>query len=230
MLRLSPDVGARRLEILCVGAHCDDIEIGCGGTLLTLQQLYPCVIHWLILSSTPKRRAEAERAMRAFVNTKSRGRLYIGDLPDGHLPNHLSAAKALLQDMREYVQPDVVFTTHDADRHQDHRLTNEVTWQTFRNHMICEYEIPKYDGDLTTPNLYVPVAARVATQKMTKLLRLYGSQRDKHWFTASTFEALLRLRGIECRAESGLAEAFHCRKALLGIDAGKVMRRRKKKR
>jgi len=228
VLSLSPDPGRSRLEILCIGAHCDDIEIGCGATLLTLQRLHSCRIHWLILSSTPKRSGEAERGMRAFVAAKSRGRLVIGDLPDGHLPNCLPQAKKLLQAMRELVQPDIVFTTREADRHQDHRLTNEVTWQTFRAHMICEYEIPKYDGDLQTPNLYVPVSAGTASQKTAKLLRLYGSQRDKHWFTGATFEALLRLRGIECRAESGLAEAFHCRKALLGAAKKSKSRRGKK--
>jgi len=217
VLSLFPDLGGRRLEVLCVGAHCDDIEIGCGATLLTLQRLHACAIHWVIFSSTPPRRVEARRAMNSFVAAKSRGQLLIGDLPDGHLPGKLSEAKQLLQSMREQVQPDIIFTTREADRHQDHRLTCEVTWQTFRDHLIFEYEIPKYDGDLPTPNFYVPVSAQAAAQKSAKLLRLYGSQRDKHWFTAATFESLLRIRGIECRSSSGLAEAFHCRKAVLGV-------------
>ncbi len=222
MLSLIPSLKrTERLEILCVGAHCDDIDIGCGATLLMLQRRYPCFIHWVILSSTPERRAEAERAMHAFVNKKSRGHLRIGDLPDGHLPNHLSEGKATLQAMRKITKPHLVFTTRESDRHQDHRLTNEVTWQTFRDHMIFEYEIPKYDGDLTTPNVYVPVSMRVAAQKAAKLLRLYASQRDKHWFSAATFESLLRLRGIECRAQSGLAEAFHCRKMTFGAVSGR---------
>lgn len=217
MLALIPDLGgARRLEILCIGAHCDDIEIGCGATLLKFQRRQPCKIHWVILSSTPSRRLEAERAMRAFVAPDARGELFIGDLPDGRLPNHLPEAKDILQKMRSRVVPDVIFTTREKDRHQDHRLVNEVTWQTFRDHLICEYEIPKYDGDLSTPNVYVPVTAAIAKQKSRKLMKLYGSQRDKHWFTASTFEALLRLRGIESRSRSGLAEAFHCRKLVIG--------------
>jgi LmbE family N-acetylglucosaminyl deacetylase len=217
VLNLLPGLArARRLEILCIGAHCDDIEIGCGATLLSLQNKFPCRIHWSILSSTPERRAEADEAMRVFVNPKARGQLAIGDLRDGHLPNFLPEAKSFMESVRRKIKPQLIFTTREADRHQDHRLTNEVTWQTFRDHMICEYEIPKYDGDLATPNCYVPVSARMAAQKTAKLLKLYGSQRNKHWFTGSTFDALLRLRGIECRSPSGLAEAFHCRKFVFG--------------
>ena len=227
MLGLIPEIGASKLEVLCIGAHCDDIEIGCGATLLTLQQDYDCTIHWLILSSTPSRRKEAEAARGEFIAQKARGELTIGELPDGRLPNHLSEAKSIFETMRKRIEPHLVFTTREADRHQDHRLTNEVTWQTFRDHMICEYEIPKYDGDLVTPNVYVPISERVASDKSAKLMRLYGSQRDKHWFTGATFEALLRLRGVECRSESGLAEAFHCRKLRFG---GSPKARAKKKR
>lgn len=217
MLGLSPELdGDEALEILCIGAHCDDIEIGCGATLLTLQRRYACRIHWAVLCSTSTRRVEAERAMRTFVRSKFRGLLRIGEFPDGHLPAQLSEAKTFLEAVRKEVDPDLLFTAHERDRHQDHRLTNQITWQSFRNHTVLEYEIPKYDGDLHTPNLYVPLAADIAARKSRAILRLYGSQRDKHWFTAETFHSLMRLRGIECRADSGYAEAFHCRKLVLG--------------
>ncbi len=218
MLGLNLAVGrSKPLDVLCIGAHCDDIEIGCGATLLGIQKDYAdCRIHWVVLCSTPERRAEAERAMRTFVRRKHRGLQWIGDFPDGYLPGHFSAAKEFLEQVARQIRPGIIFTTHQEDRHQDHRLVSEITFQTFRNHLVCEYEIPKFDGCLSTPNLYVPVSRSVADRKARALLELYGSQRDKHWFTEDTFRSLMRLRGIECRAAGGFAEAFHCRKLVLG--------------
>ena len=117
--------------------------------------------------------------------------------------------KQFLEETREQLSPDLVFTAHSNDRHQDHRLINEITWQTFRDHMVLEYEVPKYDGDLETPNFYVPLDRRSAERKARDIVRVYGSQRDKQWFTEDTFQSLMRLRGIECRASDGYAEAFH---------------------
>jgi LmbE family N-acetylglucosaminyl deacetylase len=208
------------LNILAIGAHCDDIEIGCGGTLITLQRQYPnCRIHWLVLTSGATRRKEAERAVNAFVRAPARGEIRICDLPDGLLPAHFAEVKAEFERIRKTVAPDLILTHHGADLHQDHRLLSEITWQTFRDHMIWEYEIPKYDGDLQTPNMYMPLAAAIAQRKTSLIMKLFASQLGKSWFKAGTLEALMRLRGIESRAPTGFAEAFHCRKLVFDATA-----------
>ena len=204
---------AQRLDVLCIGAHCDDIEIGCGGTLLALQQHYSKLrIHWVVMSSDPARRTEALSSVNSFVRPAARGEIRVHDLPDGRLPAHFEEAKSLLEDCRGVIDPDCVFTHHGADRHQDHALLADLTWQSFRDHAIWEYEIPKWDGDLTTPNTYVPLPAAVAERKARIIVKAFRSQQGKSWFRAENLSALMRLRGLECRAESGFAEAFHCRK------------------
>jgi LmbE family N-acetylglucosaminyl deacetylase len=201
------------LNILAIGAHCDDIEIGCGGTLITLQKHCPgCHIHWFVLTSGATRRREAQRSINAFVRPPSRGQVRICDLPDGLLPAHFAEVKAEFAQVKAAVAPDLVLTHHGADLHQDHRLLSEVTWQTFRDHTIWEYEIPKYDGDLVTPNMYMPITSAVAARKLSLIMGLFASQLAKPWFKAETLEALMRLRGVESRAATGLAEGFHCRK------------------
>jgi len=214
MLELILDTDKRRaLRILCVGAHCDDIEIGCGATLRGLQRNgRKALIDWVVLSGTSKRRGETERAMRLLVRPACRGQLQFGDFPDGRFP----AAYSLIKDSFELLKcrpaPDLIFCHERADRHQDHRIVNEMTWNTFRDHVILEYEIPKWDGGLGQPNVYVPIDARDAEAKVTSLMRAHRSQSAKHWFTRETFLAMLRLRGLECRSPSGYAEAFHGRK------------------
>ncbi len=221
----------RRLEILCIGAHCDDIEIGCGGTVLSLQQQYPrCRIHWLVLSSVPSRRREATRAARALIRTSARGQLRICDLPDGFLPAHFAAVKAEFEALKRSLEPDLIFTHHGLDRHQDHSLVSQITWQTFRDHLIWEYEIPKYDGDLTTPGMYVPLAGLVAARKVDVIMRAFASQRTKSWFNAENLLAAMRIRGLESRAASGFAEAFHIRKAVCPFAAGRAATTRAQRR
>jgi LmbE family N-acetylglucosaminyl deacetylase len=208
-----PTRSGRRLEILCIGAHCDDIEIGCGATILALQQRHPgCRIHWLVLTSNPARRDEAIASAMEFMQPASRGELRIAELPDGLLPAHFAEVKSTFESMKSAVAPDLVLTHHGNDRHQDHALASQVTWQTFRDHMIWEYEIPKYDGDLGTPNLYVPLPQALVSLKVETIVRSFESQAGKSWFTADNLLAAMRLRGLECRAPSGFAEAFHCRK------------------
>jgi LmbE family N-acetylglucosaminyl deacetylase len=203
----------RPIDVLCVGAHCDDIEIGCGGTLITLQRRYRnCRIHWLVLTSGATRRREAQRSADAFVDAAQRGHVWIRDLPDGLLPSNFAEVKAEFEQVKKAVSPDLILTHHGADLHQDHRLLSQVTWQTFRDHMIWEYEIPKYDGDLLTPNMYVPLAPATAARKTRLIMKLFESQSSKSWFKAKNLEALMRLRGLESRAATGLAEGFHCRK------------------
>jgi LmbE family N-acetylglucosaminyl deacetylase len=203
------------LEVLCVGAHCDDIEIGCGGTVIALQNRYPrCKVHCLVLTSTPARRAEASAAARALIKAAACGEIRICGLPDGLLPAQLPEVKAEFERMKRSINPDLVLTHHGLDRHQDHRLVSDVTWQTFRDHMVWEYEIPKFDGDLLTPNMYVPLSSALADQKIGLVMRTFVSQRDKPWFKEENLRALMRLRGLESRAASGYAEGFHCRKLL----------------
>ena len=208
----------RPLEVLCIGAHCDDIEIGCGGTVLSLQQQHAdCRIHWVVLTSSEARRREALIAAKSFVAKPARGEILVHDLPDGLLPAHFAELKARFEAMKAAIKPDLILTHYLDDRHQDHRLIAEVTWQTFRDHLIWEYEIPKYEGDLTTPNLHVPLRAAVATRKLALIARIFASQRGKSWFRSENLEAVMRLRGLESRAAEGYAEAFHCRKSVVGL-------------
>jgi LmbE family N-acetylglucosaminyl deacetylase len=223
LLALTLDTPPRStLEVLCIGAHCDDIEIGCGGTVLAIQRRYPrCKVHFLVLTSTAARRAEAAASAKALVKASARGQVRICELPDGLLPAHLVAVKAEFERMKKAIDPDLVLTHHALDRHQDHSLISHVTWQTFRDHMIWEYEIPKFDGDLSTPNMYVPLPSALAARKIALVMRAFPSQNSKPWFKAENLEATMRLRGLESRAPSGYAEAFHCRKLLSDITAGK---------
>ncbi len=203
----------RTLSILCVGAHCDDIEIGCGATLRVLQgRGQRLMIDWVVLSGSGERRKETQRAMRLLVRPRCRGELRFGDFPDGRFPAAYAEIKRFCESLKDRPNPDLILCHERQDRHQDHRVVNEMVWSTFRDHMVLEYEIPKWDGGLGQPNVYVPVAATDAASKVDALMKSYASQTDKHWYTRDTFMALLRLRGLECRSPSGYAEAFHGRK------------------
>jgi len=208
--------GTKGFTILCLGAHADDIEIGCGGTILRLAEQYPgCVFHWVVFSAIGVREAEAHRAAALFVApTALRGPL-LKTFPDGFMPCVGTEVKAVFEALKHTVSPDVIFTHHRRDAHQDHRLIAELTWQTFRDHLILEYEIPKYDGDLGQPSLFVPLHYEVYQKKMQYLMKAFPSQHPKRWFEEQTFLALMRLRGMECNAPSGYAEAFYCRKLVL---------------
>lgn len=208
--------GTAGLQILCLGAHADDIEIGCGGTLLRLAAQYPgCVVHWVVFSALGVRAAEARHAAALFVApTALRGPL-LQTFPDGSMPFVGAEVKAVFEELKRAVAPDVIFTHHRQDAHQDHRLIADLTWQTFRDHWILEYEIPKYDGDLGQPSVFVPLPPEVYQQKVRYLMEAFPSQHSKRWFTEETFRALMRLRGMECQALSGYAEAFYCRKLVL---------------
>jgi LmbE family N-acetylglucosaminyl deacetylase len=213
VLEITLASSGRRINVLCIGAHCDDIEIGCGGAILELQTRYPdCLIHWFVLTSDERRRDEAVRSARSFVRPECRGETIVCDFPDGRLPGHFIEVKAEFEKVRSRVAPDLILTHHAGDLHQDHKLVSDVTWQAFRDHSIWEYEIVKYDGDLTTPNLYVPIRAAVAARKLALIMRLFPSQAGKSWFREENLYAIMRLRGVEARSASGLAEAFHCRK------------------
>jgi LmbE family N-acetylglucosaminyl deacetylase len=214
MLDLIANLPARsKARVLCIGAHCDDIEIGCGGTLRVLQGRGSQVtIDWVVASGTAERRRETQRAMNLLVEPAHRGELHFGEFSDGRFPAEYGRVKEFFESLKDLPRPDVILCHERADLHQDHRIVNEMVWNTFRDQLILEYEIPKWDGGLGQPNLYVPISAAQAKRKVAALMTAYASQRTRDWFTPDTFMALLRLRGIECRAPSGLAEAFHARK------------------
>lgn len=216
MIELPSALKSRKaLRVLCIGAHCDDIEIGCGATLLRLSDERPLDVTWLILCSTAQRAGEA-RASAALFMKKARTRtVTIGTFRDGYLPAQWAQAKDAIELLKTSASPDLIFTHDLHDRHQDHRVVSELTWNTFRDHIIFEYEIPKYEGGLAQPNLYVPVTRALAERKTRYLLSSYLTQRTKRWFSRETFHALMQLRGIECNARPGLAEAFHVRKLVI---------------
>lgn len=200
-------------RILCLGAHCDDIEIGCGGTLLTLIAANPTIhIDWIVFSSNSERAQEAAASAHAYLQPLASKSVRILPFRDGFFPYQGAAIKEEFERFKVEGTPDLIFTHYRQDLHQDHRVLNELTWNTFRDHLILEYEIPKYDGDLGIPNLFVHINAAHCARKIELLLTYFATQANKHWFTDETFRALLRLRGIESRAPEQYAEAFHCRK------------------
>lgn len=219
MIKLSlPSRGAAPFTVLCLGAHSDDIEIGCGGTLLHLRKNFPQLsFHWVVFSAPGPRAQEAAKAAEHFTSGCEK-RIVLKDYRDGFFPYGASEIKELFEEMKGQVNPDLVFTHWQGDAHQDHRLLSDLTWNTFRNHLILEYEIPKYDGDMGRPNLFVPLEPSLYEKKIDYLLEAFGTQRAKRWFDRETFLGLMRIRGVECNAASGYAEAFHCRKAVLGAD------------
>lgn len=212
MLQLRLD---KATNLLFLGAHSDDIEIGCGGTILQLARANPKLnILWVVLSAEGKRRREARASAALFLKGVSRSRVIVKQFRASFFPVEQEAIKSYIETLKKSFEPDIVLTHYREDRHQDHRLLSDLTWNTFRDHMILEYEIPKYDGDLGCPNLFVPLDASVARRKAKSLQESFLSQRDKHWFSEDTFLGLMRLRGMECA--SRYAEAFYCRKIVCG--------------
>lgn len=213
MIGLVPLLGRRKiLRVLCLGAHCDDIEIGCGATLLRLAAEYRLEVTWMTLCSTPRRADEVRASATLFLKTARDRRVQIEAFRDGFLPAQWAAAKETIETLKRLPPADLIFTHERGDLHQDHRVVSELTWNTFRDHLVLEYEIPKYEGGLGQPNLHVPVSTSVAERKARYLLSAYASQKNKRWFSRETFLALMRLRGVECNAQDGFAEAFHARK------------------
>lgn len=206
--------GARR--ILCLGAHSDDIEIGCGGTILRLLESSDQIeFYWIVFCSNPERAREAESSARAFLRRVKRKTIVVKSFRDGFLPYIGAPVKDAFEELKRAFNPDLIFTHFRHDLHQDHRMLCELTWNTFRNHLILEYEIPKYDADLRSPNFFVPLSPSICTRKIKWLMRYFGTQRNKQWFSEDLFLGLLRLRGIESNASTRFAEGFHCRKMVL---------------
>ena len=204
--------------VLLLGAHCDDIEIGMGATVLRLVERYPDAhFVWATLSSDEVRERETRAAAGRLLAGARRTTILVERFPGSYFPYEGAAIKRFFETLKGHGNPDVVFTHYRHDLHQDHRVTNELTWNTFRNHCIFEYEIPKYDGDIGVPNAFVPLSRACLARKIDVLMDCFPSQHDKQWFTRDTFEGLARLRGIEANAPEGVAEAFHCRKVVLGL-------------
>lgn len=200
-------------RLLAVGAHADDIEIGCGGTLLRLIEAQPDIeIDWVVLSGRGVRADEARRSAERWLQGAARASIVIREFEDGFFPYHGATIKRLFEELKSDLRPDLILTHYGRDGHQDHRLVSELTWNTFRDHFILEYEVPKYDADLGSPNLFVSVSDEMCGQKIARLLELFESQRERRWFTEDVFRSVLRLRGMECNSPTRYAEAFYCRK------------------
>lgn len=217
MISLKLNKASDGLTVLCLGAHSDDIEIGCGGTILWLAEKYPGArFHWVVFSAIGVREAEARRAAELFAGSAASEGPLLKTFADGFMPYMGGEVKkAFEEELKPKVSPDLILTTSRKDAHQDHRLISELTWNTFRDHLILEYEIPKYDGDMGRPSVFVPLSAEICQKKIRYLMEAFQSQRTKRWFEENTFLSLLRLRGMECNAPSGYAEAFYCHKLLL---------------
>jgi LmbE family N-acetylglucosaminyl deacetylase len=216
MRRLELAGPGERLSVLCLGAHSDDIEMGAGATILGwIAGGVRLEVHWAVLSATDRRLEEAQASAKDFLADTAHARMEFAGFKDGFFPYLGAELKAWFEALKERVAPQVILSHWRGDAHQDHRTVSELTWNTFRDHLILEYEIPKWDGDLSQPNLYIPATRIVIARKVELLLSHFRSQRPKDWFDAETFAGLARLRGVECRAPDGLAEAFHVRKLVL---------------
>jgi LmbE family N-acetylglucosaminyl deacetylase len=216
MLPLDLGKGRAPLRVLCLGAHSDDIEIGCGGTLLRLLDEVPgSSVHWVVLSATDVREREARASAADFLARAASSTVVTKAFRESYFPAQWSEIKLFLEEVRREGDPDVVLTHHHADLHQDHRIVSELTWNTFRRHLILEYEIPKYEGDLGRPNFFVRLPRTTAERKVELLMKHFQTQGARPWFRPDTFHGLMSIRGIESLAPDGRAEAFHARKVAL---------------
>jgi LmbE family N-acetylglucosaminyl deacetylase len=216
MLRfmLNADPG-HPIKVLCLGAHSDDIEIGCGGTLLRMIEEYGNLdINWIVFCSNEIRAREAAASANSYLENLIKKQIIINNYRDGFLPYIGSEVKDYFENTIKKIAPDIVFTHQRNDLHQDHRLISDLTWNTFRDHLILEYEIPKFDGDLGVPNFYVKLEDKTVRMKIEGLLKHFNSQHTKHWFTEDLLTSIMRIRGMESGADVRFAEAFYTRKLL----------------
>ncbi|HET6379035.1 MAG TPA: PIG-L deacetylase family protein [Methylocella sp.] len=205
------------LSLLCLGAHSDDIEIGAGGSILRwIASGVRLNVHWCVLSAASARAEEAEASAASFLEGSARFKIELAAFRDSFFPYQGAELKEWFAALKSAVNPDLILTHRRDDAHQDHRVICQLTWNAFRNHLILEYEIPKWDGDLGQPNCYVALEYGILERKIDLLMKHFGTQRSKDWFDRETFQGLARLRGVECRAPSGYAEAFTLRKVCIG--------------
>jgi LmbE family N-acetylglucosaminyl deacetylase len=213
MMKLSFEARSGPLRLLALGAHADDIEIGCGGTILRLAAEQPELeVTWVVFCSTPERAREATASAESFLAGVRRRRVVVKSFRDGFLPYAGAQVKEEFEALKGEVAPDLILTHYREDRHQDHRLISELTWNTWRHHLVLEYEIPKYDGDFGAPGFFVPLPRATLERKIDLVLGHYGSQAGKHWLTRDLLQAVARIRGMECVAPEQVAEAFYSRK------------------
>lgn len=216
MLKLAFDSTAGPRRVLALGSHADDLEIGCGGTVLRLLDSQPAVeVRWVVLSAVGDRAREARASATALLAGAASAEIVVEEFRDGFFPACGLEIKEFFEDLKATYSPDLVFTHYRHDLHQDHRLVSELTWNTFRDHLILEYEVPKYDGDLGSPNVFVHLSEATCRRKVEILMREFASQADRRWFTADLFLSLLRLRGMEANSPSRYAEAFYGRKVVM---------------
>lgn len=217
---------AAPMSVLCLGAHSDDLEIGCGGTLMALVASQPQVrVDWVVFSASDARAAEARAGAACVLRGAARISVTVEAFRDGFFPYVGDEVKEYFEGLKDRCSPDLIFTHHRDDRHQDHRLIAELTWNTFRDHLILEYEIPKYDGELGAPNLFVPLDESTCRRKVRAITDTFQTQRSRRWFSDDTFLSLLRLRGLEAGSPTGYAEAFFCRKGVVALVPDSASRR-----
>jgi LmbE family N-acetylglucosaminyl deacetylase len=217
MIGLALDGGAPVRRVLALGCHSDDIEIGCGATLLALTRARAVEVTWVVLSAVGQREHEARASAASFLEAAASADVVTHAFRDGFLPYVGGEVKDAFEELATRVAPDLILTHTRHDAHQDHRLACELTWNTFRDHLVLEYEVQKYDGDLSRPNVYVPVPEEIAREKARLVAGGFPSQAGKHWFDEELFLGLMRLRGAEARSASGYAEAFHGPKVSLRV-------------
>lgn len=206
----------KKLKILCLGAHSDDIEIGCGGTMLKFLSEYRKVeVYWIVFSADANRSSEAHKSAEVFLADAVDKKIVVKTFRESFFPYIGTEIKEYFEKLKLKASPDIIFTPYRYDLHQDHRLISELTWNTFRNHLILEYEIIKYDGDLGTPNLFVPLTKEQCSRKIDYILDSFQSQQKRDWFSADAFLSILRIRGIESKTPEKYAEAFYCRKMVI---------------
>lgn len=211
-----PSMRAKPTRLLCLGAHSDDLEIGCGGTLLRLVREVPdLVVRWIVFSGHGPRGVEARNSAAAVLQHVRDKEIEVKEFHDGYFPCHRAEIKDFFECIKREFDPSLILTHYRDDAHQDHRLVAELTYNTFRDHLVFEYEIPKYDGDIGNPCVFMPLTTVQISRKIDLICQHFPSQQGRSWFTAETFLALARLRGIGCNAPEGLAEAFYARKIVL---------------
>jgi len=206
----------KNFKVLCLGAHSDDIEIGCGGTILRLLREIPdAQFYWLVFSAKEKRAKEASESAASFLSEAKLKTIDIQNFRESYFPFIGGEIKDYFEKLKNIYDPDIIFTHYGNDSHQDHKLISNLTWNTYRDHFILEYEIPKYDGDLVTPNLYSNIEVSDVDNKVDRICRFFKSQEQRTWFSNETFRSIMRIRGIESNSSSGYAEAFHSRKIII---------------
>ena len=205
----------KKPKILCLGAHSDDIEIGCGGTLLRFVEEVPnAQFRWIVFSGNKVRNKEALQSESTFLNKIQSKQIDVHTFRESYFPFIGAEIKDCFEKIKKEFRPDIIFTHYSNDAHQDHKLISKLTWNTFRNHFIIEYEIPKYDGDLGTPNLYVHLDESIVQRKINYLNNTFQTQKKKSWFSEESFRSLLRIRGLESNSLTNYSEAFYCRKMI----------------